>query len=157
MALIIQGKSQCQLCQKTLEEGQEIKLFPALTTNMKDDFYIFSDVGVHQKCFDEHPLKEKVDTFLENMSEKFNSKICDIGKTKIEHYDDFYGIGLLTSNENEPLLAYNCLVFDRKNLKFWTKKEHFIKLAKEFLAQEKWEGFMGQCVLKTMIDELEKL
>lgn len=157
MAIIIQEKSLCSLCNKVLEEGQNIELFPNLTTNMKDAFYVFSDTGVHKACLDQHPLREKVNAFIEKMSEKFNSKICDIGKTEIEHYDDFYGIGLLTSKENEPLFAYNCLVFDRKNLKFWTEREHFIKLAKEFLDQEKWEGFMGQCVLKTMIDELENI
>ena len=60
MAIIILGKSECPICNKLINQGDELVGFPVLSNDEKDLLYFFSDAGFHEACFIRHPLKNYV-------------------------------------------------------------------------------------------------
>jgi hypothetical protein len=157
MAMILLGQSTCPLCGNILEEKQELQAFPPLTSNKKDSFYTFSDAGFHKECFENHPLSTKISTYYEKASEKTrpNNRFCEIANTLITQPENFFFIDLLTSDENEALSQFNCLLFDKENLKDWKEKDHFLTLAKDFLAKGKWQAFDKFNYLEWLINQVE--
>lgn len=69
--------------------------------------------------------------------------------------ENFYFLGLLTSDETEPLSQFNCLLFDKENLKDWKEKNQFLSLAKTFLEQDKWDSSTELNYLTWIINEVE--
>lgn len=51
MALILLGKSTCPLCTEILETGQELVATSHFITDSKHPLWIYSDAGMHKKCF----------------------------------------------------------------------------------------------------------
>lgn len=63
MALVLLGKTVCQLCKKTLDEGQELTAFPAFLPN--DHRYgRFSDAAFHKECIEKDPDYPEVDNMF---------------------------------------------------------------------------------------------
>ena len=63
MAMIIRGKSLCPLCNEPMQEGQELKAFPAFLPN-DHRFGRFSDAAFHKACFEKDPEGQDADMML---------------------------------------------------------------------------------------------
>lgn len=60
MALILSGKTSCQLCGRPIHAGDDVVAFPAfLPTTHELSF--FSDAPFHRDCFDADPRAAQVD------------------------------------------------------------------------------------------------
>lgn len=68
MAIIFLNQSECPICKKTLDEGQDIVLFPAFTSDKNHKFYLFNDEGVHRYCLQNTELGIQALKFLETRS-----------------------------------------------------------------------------------------
>lgn len=73
MAIIFLNQSECPICKKTLNEGQEIVLFPAFTSDENNKFYIFNDEGVHRSCLKKSELGKEALKFLEQLYQSKNN------------------------------------------------------------------------------------
>jgi len=71
MAIIFLNQSECSICDKTLNEGQDIVLFPPLFKN--DKFYIFNDSGFHRSCLEKSQLGKEALKFLEELHQSKNN------------------------------------------------------------------------------------
>ena len=141
MALIFLGKSTCPICHNILHQGEDVRGFPSLTGNIKDKLYIFSDKGCHQKCVDAHPFGKMAWDFADEAHKKFMEKKWWAGGNVITDYRNFYGLGMLTSDETEELFQYNFLTLDVNNIATWKDKEHFLNVAKKFIDERKWQDW----------------
>jgi hypothetical protein len=158
MAIVIQGLSICPICKKTLNSIDENILFPPFVQNTLDSFYLFNDIGVHKNCLDKHPLGALAKSYLEKIIEKTRPQNlkCDISGNLISSKDDFLFIDLLCSNKNEELSNFNFTIIDKKNIAKWAEKEHFLKVASNFLQEGKWKSFSSFNYLQYLINEICK-
>lgn len=65
MAIIFLNQSECPVCKKTLDKGQDIVLFPPFTSDKNHQFYLFNDEGVHRSCLQKTKLGTEALKFLE--------------------------------------------------------------------------------------------
>ena len=109
MAIIIEGKTACPLCDNILEKGQEVVSFPAFVGNELDPLWLFSDAAFHSGCFEKHPLSSEAIARYEEMREKTapGCRACVVCKAEIEDPDDYFGLGHLVSSPQDPLYEYN--------------------------------------------------
>ena len=54
MALIISGKSTCQLCGGVLAESDDLIAFPGFLP-AAHELFVFSDAALHRRCFERDP------------------------------------------------------------------------------------------------------
>ena len=52
MALILFGRTECPLCSKPIQEGDEYEAFAHFIDNDKDPFWKYSDAVFHRPCFE---------------------------------------------------------------------------------------------------------
>ncbi|REC79126.1 hypothetical protein DRF60_07490 [Chryseobacterium elymi] len=68
MAIIFLNQSECPICKKTLDKGQDIVLFPSFTSDKNDKFYVFNDEGAHRSCLQKTKLGIEALKFLKTKS-----------------------------------------------------------------------------------------
>jgi len=156
MAIIFEGLSKCVLCRQTLDSINEIMAAPPLTSNTKDPLFVFSDAGMHITCLNGHPLKESL-LYNIQQGDKIRgaaNAICIVDGKLITHPDDFLTTGMLTSDLNEPLAAFNFIILNRNNKYRWDKRNEFISLVNEFIQSGKWESFGSFNYLEYLLKEL---
>ena len=81
MAIIILGKSKCSICNKTLNEGDVVKSFPAFLPS--DHRYgRFSDAGFHKDCVESDPDYTEVENMLYVYNKILDSRPKDLKDVK---------------------------------------------------------------------------
>jgi hypothetical protein len=130
---IFLGVSKCPICEDILDNRGEFLLYPNITTNKKEDLFLFSDRGIHLKCLNEHPLKEKAMFFLKKYNDFF------LAYQQRANPREIITIGLLTSDETEPLYKYNFTLLE-KNSQQWGNKQDIIQNIHKFINSNKWES-----------------
>lgn len=156
MAIIFEGLSKCVLCGQTLNSVDEITAAPPLTSNTKDPLFVFSDAGMHIACLDGHPLKDSLFYQIEQLDNVTGATKprCIVDGNLITHPRDMLALGMLTSDPNEPLAAFNFIILNTNNKYKWDKREEFISLAEEFIRNGKWEPYGPFNALEYLLKEL---
>ncbi|UPK69138.1 hypothetical protein [Chitinophaga filiformis] len=156
MAIIFEGLSKCVLCGQKLNCVDEITAAPPLTSNTKDPLFVFSDAGMHVACLDGHPLKDSLFYQIEQLDNVTGGAKarCIVDGNLITHPGDMLALGMLTSDLNEPLAAFNFIILNRNNRYRWNRREEFISLAEEFILNAKWEPYGPFDMLKYIMKEL---
>ena len=156
MAQIISDYSKCPLCGNVIKEEDEIIMFPPFVQNTKDSFYIFNDSGVHIKCIKLYESKERLFKYLDKIiyKTKPGNRYCDIGGGKIKTIEDYLFIDLLTSDEKEALSNFNFMSIDKQNINKWSNKNIFLKEAKKFIKDNKWDSLTEFNYLEYLIKEI---
>jgi len=70
MALIFLGTTECALCGKVLQEGDEITSLPPIG-DKQHPLYKYFDAGLHTKCFENWDKKEEVLKVIKEAKQKF--------------------------------------------------------------------------------------
>lgn len=156
MAIILRGKSKCVLCERLLEEGQEVIGFPAFVTNEADPLLIFHDSGVHSDCLLSNPLAKEAVNRVNEAEERTGpgNRYCRVCKKEILDPDEYYSVGHLTSDQTDPLNQYNYSQFHKQCIPKWTDLEQFRGLVDAMRLSGKWKGRgldyllsdLGKCV-----------
>lgn len=154
MAIIFEDSSICPLCNKVLTKMEEYLLFPPFTGNKKEPLFIFNDGGVHVKCLNEHPLGKDALLYLEMYHNNRNAVHFGIGTNGqfIKERKNRLSWTLLTSDPNEDLFKFNFYIVDETRLSEWVEREEFIKVARRFNQEGKWEGLTEFNLLDFLID-----
>ena len=74
MAIILLGKSECPLCGKTLEEGEEIIGLPAIS-DTSHPLLAYFDNGFHKACYENWEEKDKIDEALTKEKDVFERSV----------------------------------------------------------------------------------
>jgi hypothetical protein len=158
MAIVIENKSICPLCNKVLNTLREYTLFPPLTGNEKDKLFLISDEGVHVDCLEKNGLENLALYFRDEIGKQIPLRlICHVDGQQLSNPENIILFGLLTSNEQEELSKFNFLTINRQNIKQWKEREQFIRLAREFIESGKWKGFLNFNYLEDLINQLDPL
>lgn len=145
MALIFYGTSICPLCNKILQQGEDITGFAAFMPNAADLLYVFNDAGMHTACVKAHTLGQQA---LEYMNEYVNGgapaeRKCVVTGDTIGSPDDFVFIPMLTSDKNEPLYKYRFTTLNRRHISAWPEREFVLRELRKFKVSDKWQQLPG--------------
>ena len=87
MALIFLGSTECVLCGKVLQEGDEVTSLPPIG-DKQHPLYKYFDVGLHTKCFENWDKKKEVLRVIKEAklkflnSDYFKEMVSKFGKPK---------------------------------------------------------------------------
>lgn len=154
MALVIRGKTTCQICNKRLQEQESIIAYPDICYDENDPIYFFSGGIFHESCFMKADYSTIAMDILRMVDREAEKKICYISKTPItienvKHPDNHIYIGYLTSDRDSLLYKYNYIHINKQYLDSWKGKNDFLFLLK---TQSNLEGWSP---LKLLIKRLE--
>lgn len=142
MAIILRGKTNCPLCGKLLEEGQEIVSFSPFISNDLDALWPFSDAAFHSTCFHNHPLSSEAIARDEEARKKTGpgNRACVVCNVQIKDPDDYFALGYLVSDLRKPLYPYNYTQAHISCLPQWPELLHVYDLIKDLKQSGKWKG-----------------
>jgi hypothetical protein len=142
MAIVLLGKTNCALCGKLLEEGQEIVSFSPFVSNELDPLGPFSDTAFHSHCFHHHPLSVEATARYDEMRKRTGpgNRACVVCNAEIEDPDDYLGLGYLLSDPRNPLHRYNYTHAHVSCLPKWPELKHVYNLMQDLKQSGKWKG-----------------
>lgn len=70
MALIFLGLTECALCGKVLQEGDEVTSLPPIG-DTQHPLYKYFDAGLHTQCFEKWDKKEEAVRIIKEAKQKF--------------------------------------------------------------------------------------
>lgn len=152
MAISFIEQSICPLCREKILSLEEIYSFPSFTQNVKGPLYIFNDSSVHYNCLYKHDYGNEALQFAELyfVRTKIENRKCVIDNKLITHYDDYLFIDLLTSDSKEELFTFNFTTINKRNISKWMERSRFIKVAKDFRANNKWQDISSFKVFRLL-------
>ncbi|NSL90788.1 hypothetical protein ECE50_028450 [Chitinophaga sp. Mgbs1] len=155
MTLIFQGLTTCMICGEVLNKDKPYTGFPAFTANRRDPLYFFNDAALHECCLQQHPDGRRALMVCEEAIRNLPASphICVVDKQVITSYRKVISFGLLSSDQQEPLAAFNFIILNRDNLCRWPAKALFIKQAVDFISKGKWECAAPRDYLQELIDD----
>jgi hypothetical protein len=140
MAIFISGMI-CPICSQPIEGTDEFVAFPPFVENEIDPLWIFSDSVLHQKCFDEHPLSTQALLRYEVTRKlRVRPKTCVVCKMDVTTPDDYFVLGHLTDDINDPLFEYNYTQFHLSHLSQWADLDLICALITEARRSGKMKG-----------------
>ena len=83
MALIFLGLTECVLCGKTLQKGEEVTSLPPIG-DKSHPLYKYFDAGLHKQCLEKWDRKEEVSAVIKVENQKFINS--DYFKDMISRY-----------------------------------------------------------------------
>ncbi|GAA3931121.1 hypothetical protein GO495_15505 [Chitinophaga oryziterrae] len=140
MALIFYGSTTCSLCGCVLKENENILAIPAAIANKADPLYKFNDQAFHLECLKKQPEYKELELMLSLLNKHKSSKICFVCNLPITKPDDYIGLGLLTSDNSNPMFKYNFLEFHKQHFYEWEERKvlaEYLKIQKE---SHQWVG-----------------
>lgn len=154
MALLMRGATVCPICKRVIGTEDAVISFLPFIPNELDPLYVFNDANFHRDCFLNHPLADAANKRYEDLKEhtRHDARIDAITKARIVDPDDYFTLGHLTDDENNPLYPYNYVHLRRSMLSTWTDLGKVYLLVKKLEASGTWKGDG----LRWAVDVLEK-
>jgi hypothetical protein len=142
MAIIILGKTKCQICQNPLLEADEIVGFPPLFANRRSGFRLFHDAGFHRSCVESHPLGPRAIALLERFMQSTGPgrRLCAACGSQITDPEDHFGAGLLTEDPSSPLDEFNFVSLHQSHFPMWIRGPEFRRLVEANQISDAWDG-----------------
>ena len=153
MSLLFLGQTRCPLCGHVIETGQPACQFPAFVWNEADPLLVFSDASVHERCFDEHPLCEQVESTLAELKAKTGpgNRRCAVCAEEVEHHGDYLLVPRLTSDPASELARYNFTHLHRSHVRQWRELGELMNALRALEKSGSWKGN----ALRLLIAELQ--
>jgi len=142
MAMLIRGKSICQLCGKAIEASDRACAFPHFIMNEIDPCFIFSDGAFHESCVLQNrdgpaAIRHAEEFFLKTGPGKRTCAVCN---NEIKDHKDYLLIGFLSDDYNNPLRLFNYTHLHKSCIPRWANKDKFVQSAQASLTSGKWRG-----------------
>jgi hypothetical protein len=142
MAILLRGKTQCQICGEVIFDENDVILFPHFILNENDRLFSLSDSACHSCCVRANDLGlEILDEariyFLNVGPEKRRCLVC---KSEIIDPDNYLLIGRLGGSSIGELTEFNYTHLHKSHIKDWAKVDEFLKLANAAVAVGQWRG-----------------
>lgn len=154
MAILIKGMT-CPLCNQLIAGNQAYRTFPHFVANANDPLFALTDAGVHISCFNRWPYNEKFLYHLEKSQRQLTLVTTHYSAAEVR---DIIFWGLLTSDELDPLYAFNYIVLHKSEVPSWAQRERFMQVAGAYLDAGKWGSLSENYnVLKIHLDDVRNL
>lgn len=116
--------------------------FSPLVVNELDPLSVFSDAVFHAACVHKHPLGSKALSMYSELRAKTSpsNRRCIASGRLITEPDRYIGVGILTSDEKDPLYCFNFAQFDRAALVSWPGRKQLAALLADALESGRLKG-----------------
>lgn len=139
MAVFIPGMK-CPLCGQPINRGDEYIMFGPFVANENDPLWLFSDGVFHAACVHRHPLGTKAVALHEEFVRRGVDRRCSISGALVTDPNRYLGLGVLTSEVNDPLYRFNFARFDRVALADWPERKTIAAMLGDALASGRMKG-----------------
>jgi hypothetical protein len=149
MALLLTGKSICEICHRVIEESDEVIGFAHFVLNRDDPLYFFSDAGFHETCVVQHPMGDKAIQRFEEWVLRAgpSNRICLICHQRVLDPDDYILIAHLTADKNHAAFQYNYTHLHKRCLPQWPDRERVIAILEDLRQSGNWDGdYLGMLI-----------
>jgi hypothetical protein len=141
MAIIIRGKTKCPICDRSIDEGDEVVSFPSLISNENEPLYGFNDAAFHAGCFASHPLASAATQRIQQWQAKTSQgRVCRVCGADISDPDDYYIFPHFTDDPQQPLFDLNYGQFHRSCLDSWDRLPSVICEIRRLRESGSWGG-----------------
>lgn len=142
MGLLINGLTECKLCNEKIDNQSEIFTFPAFILNENDPLVFFNDSSFHKECLKENPQYHNVMQRLNLYYERTGpgKRKCIVCKSEILDHSDHLMIDYLTPDKNNFLYKYNYSHVRKSHLNKWLDRDLVISHLFELHNSDKWGG-----------------
>ena len=127
MAILIRGKTVCQLCGQVIAAKDDVAMFAAFISNELDPLRAFDDGAFHESCFSRHPLAAEARRRFEEYLEQTRRRKCAVCRAEFIDPSDFVQVGHLSDSPSDPLHPFNYLCFHRSHLHAWPNRERLYR------------------------------
>jgi hypothetical protein len=156
MSILLLGLSECPICHKIINEGDNYYMFPHFVVNRKDPLYFVSDDSCHVECLLDANNGKKAIRYRNLFIAKTRpeNRKCIVSGELITRQEDHCFIGYLTSNKSSNLHRFNFTHINKLNLAQWAEREYLVKELAKLRDSGEWhEGENGK-YLDMLINEL---
>ena len=157
MAILIRGATKCSICNKVMQEGDEVVSFPPFIPNELDPLYFFHDAAFHADCFHSHRLAGLAQKRYRELEERALPPYIDtISGEIVDDPDDHFTFGHLTDNKSNPLYIYNYAHLSRSHLPSWAELDRAYELIKQLQSSGTWKGSVLDWIIDVLEDAIRK-
>ena len=136
--MVLIGKhTKCSLCGRPLDrDGTGMRHF---VQNRKDPLAVFSGRAFHRRCFEAHPMRARaIEMSTLAKTKALSGQRCAVcgepaGRRPLR-------TGMLTSEADHPLFAYNFVALHPEHLDSWAERASFENAIAEATRASRWEG-----------------
>lgn len=140
MAIFVPGLI-CPICKRAMAASEALVGFSPFVANPADALFMFSDAIFHRACVEQHPLGKEASTWYERTRQtKPADGLCEVCHQRIHDPDDYFGIGLLARDEQDPLCAFNFIHLHRSHLARWPRLLEFVHAMQAADDAGRWRG-----------------
>lgn len=140
MAIFVPGMI-CEICERPMTDAEGLIGFSPFVANPVDPLFMFSDGVFHRVCLERHPLGEDAMTWHERVRRiKPAEGLCEVCHQRILSPDDYFGTGLVTRDEHDPLYAFNFIHLHRSHIASWPRLSDFANAMQEADDSGRWRG-----------------
>ncbi len=141
MALFVDGMN-CSLCTKPMRKSADkLIAFGPFIANPADPLFRLSDGIFHDDCARrDFPLDEALRWHDKVRAIKPADRICVVCGELIRNPDDYFGTGILSRDDSDPLYAFNFIHLHRTHAGGWPRLGAFVESMQEAHATGRWTG-----------------
>jgi ribosomal protein S27AE len=142
MTLIILGQSRCPLCGEVFGDSNEIFSTTFLVGNEADELFPFNRTAMHRSCLEKHPLGERIIELDNEIMSKVSpgNRFCVVCGNEIMHPDEYWYVGQLSPDPNQPIYPFNHSQFHKSCLARWYKLSEFRSELEKLRDSGTWKG-----------------
>lgn len=136
--MIVTRDTRCSIC--GLGFGQvstEAVIFPDMPMNEMDPLHVFNDAAVHSSCLAAHPLTTKARSLLVHAARRGPCAACGLAVTDAK---PFFETWVLSSDDSDPLAAFNFLVVHEEHFSEWMEAARFESAVGANMGVDRWRG-----------------
>ena len=149
---LVNNKSECALCGKTINTHHKYIAFPAFVGNTIDPLFILNDAIVHEKCFESFAYYKEMQKIQEIMdSVRKRGYTCMVCKEQIINPDELISFGYITYDQEDPLFELNYKFVHKTCIHNREVFFEYIDRLQQLRDVKKWVG----TGIQYLIDELQ--
>lgn len=155
MALLVPGRTVCELCGLVVADEQDAVVFPAFSANDRDSLHRFSDGVFHQSCLSDHPDGARAIRRSEETRNRIGPghRGCIVCGNQIRDPDDYLTLGFLCDEDALAASRFNYVQLHRSHAHEWVDLGDAIAALEELLDSGTWDPQP----LRSLVAELREL
>lgn len=138
MALLVLGKTRCEICGRVIAPDDLSVCTPAVISNQRDALYRYSDACFHESCVFADERGRAVLDLVGEMTRltRPGARACEACGEQVLDPDDYVSFGYL--GDDESVAWMNFLQFHRSHLRRWSQRDRAVLALNAF--REEWDG-----------------
>ena len=138
MPILIRGKTICDVCSRTIGEGEDVLGVPPLISNSLDPLFKYNDRVFHVGCMEGTPDFQKLVSLITLWEDRSRDKVSFLSGKVITSPDDFFILPYL--GEAARLARFSFRVCSKYDLSKWDGLPALIEGLDDLQSSGAWGG-----------------